>query len=643
MQIHRAIYDDAWAWRDIGAYWNTQNGTVRYPDITDKDPNVKWWNNPFENTGWHSAEYTILNKGNNESIKTLRFEMPTWIRNGNATSIVGIDNVLFREKSGLVVGPTVATGFPAPVAPVLPKGCVNLIQNGDFENETINNNGESYPWALASEWLDNGDGTFNTDSLQNFPVNPNGLWNGNVRLQDMNKPNDFPDDKFYAHSGTKSLRFSTLGDKNNNFDYAIQLESDKTYCFNFWDRSPSFDADNGTLKVSIGDSVIWAYNLNKNNNYASWSNANIIFTTTNNKKTLHLYTDAGSHTDWWNIYFDDLVLFEVPSGYAPDPVIAGKENLLKNGDFEDPTKDNNGDPFAWTLASKVADYFPAGYTDPANNRLNYPVTFSSEWGTYVRLQDVQKSSDTQIPWAHSGNNSLRFSYLDDKGVAQAYEGLSGDDMPSAYHANMNFKKDLEPNNTYTFVFWYKPANYGDKGNLTIANGDIALWKDDQLTNNIYDWTRQQITFSTTELDHTLRMFTELGGWFNFYLDDLFLFKEDTYIPSDGKSYLAFGKSTGTSSTDVEVEYINLPGKVGIEPVNASNASALSIYPNPVVNGVLNINNVQSNGKVEIYSILGTLVKVANVSGTKASIDVSALPSGSYIVKAGDKMAKMLKK
>jgi len=92
----------------------------------------------------------------------------------------------------------------------------------------------------------------------------------------------------------------------------------------------------------------------------------------------------------------------------------------------------------------------------------------------------------------------------------------------------------------------------------VANGDVKVLAQ-ELNNKYMNWTRQQVTFSTTAANHTLRMFTEFGGWMNFYLDDLFLYEEDTYIPVDynSASYLAFGKSTGTSSVDAEVEYLKV--------------------------------------------------------------------------------------
>ena len=82
----------------------------------------------------------------------------------------------------------------------------------------------------------------------------------------------------------------------------------------------------------------------------------------------------------------------------------------------------------------------------------------------------------------------------------------------------------------------------------------------------------------------------------------------------------------------------------VDGIDAVNVSGLSIYPNPVVNGLLTVDNIQSvKGQIEIYSIIGTLVKVYAITGATTRVDVSALPAGTYLVNADGKKAVMLKK
>jgi uncharacterized repeat protein (TIGR02543 family) len=380
------------------------------------------------------------------------------------------------------------------------------------------------------------------------------------------------------------------------------------------------------------------------------------------------------------------------------------------------------------------------------------------------------------------------------GVLLGQTGYPGDILPGAYQANLNFKKELEPNKTYTFVFWIKTSVWNDVGTIAVYNGDIRVW-DQRFTNKWMNWSRQTITFSTTEANHTFRFVTEFGGWFNFYLDDLFLYEEDAYVPyeANGDSYLFFGKSQNTASADVEVEYvkayssgayapgeemftitynadggtgaanntyeaegteaITLPiplkdgytfggwfdnseftgeavteipaGSIGNkafyakwdvivysiiyhlnEGTGAENSTytiesetitlpvptragydflgwfisdrfsgvavteiahgstgnknfyakwelsngikgldveALCVYPNPVTDGKLTLVNLSNGGKVEIRNVIGTLAGVYEVTDRTMTIDLSAIPAGTYIVKANGQIAKILKK
>ncbi|MFV0566608.1 MAG: T9SS type A sorting domain-containing protein [Flavobacteriaceae bacterium] len=57
---------------------------------------------------------------------------------------------------------------------------------------------------------------------------------------------------------------------------------------------------------------------------------------------------------------------------------------------------------------------------------------------------------------------------------------------------------------------------------------------------------------------------------------------------------------------------------------------ITVYPNPVMEGVLYISNIEENSnlRIEFYNILGKLVKTAR----ETQIDVSKLPPGVYLLK-----------
>ncbi|MDR3296630.1 MAG: T9SS type A sorting domain-containing protein [Prevotellaceae bacterium] len=72
--------------------------------------------------------------------------------------------------------------------------------------------------------------------------------------------------------------------------------------------------------------------------------------------------------------------------------------------------------------------------------------------------------------------------------------------------------------------------------------------------------------------------------------------------------------------------------------------ALIVYPNPV-DAALKIEHqtLRAGDKIEIYSLSGTLVKTFVAAGSKSVLDVSSLASGTYIVKAGGVVAKVVKR
>jgi len=611
---------EPWAWRDMGAFYNTQVGTQGGTDVRGTNAIFSGANDNF----WQTHNQTITTPAD---VKSIRFEFPSWIRDGNKnTAVNAFDDFVFREQPTLAVGVTTA---PATFqSNSLPATYTNLIQNGGFEDFTIDNAGVTMtaPWAL-SNIADGGD---------NNPNQVEPLWNGLVRIQRHDQSNDGLTEgngsQKWAHSGNASLRFSTLGNNGNNFDFTKQLKPNTKYRFNFWHKSPKWD-DFGWLRVKLGEgadnTAIWGQELKARNNV--WTNCDLVFTTDATNTTLHLYTNSASHGNWWNLYLDDLVLYEVTAETDPD-LFAGKTNLIANGDFENITQSNDGTAYDWALASTNA-----------NLDANYPVKWNEMWGSYVRLQDRQKLADSGVQYANSGTKSMRFSFLDDQGGAKTFEGITKDSLPSTYRINLNFKKELEPNKTYTFVFWIKASNYPDAGRLVIANGDIKLWNDVLGTRNI-NWSRQVVTFSTTASNHTLRLYTEFGGWFNFYLDDVALYEESTYVPyqANGNSYLFFGKSQGTENTDVEIQYVAVnntgafapfnPGTGDLVPTAAKNLQVISNA------GLLTINAAKPTF-VRVYNIAGVRVAEFNVQSTKSL----TLPQGVYVVKSAAEVVKVVNK
>ncbi len=70
---------------------------------------------------------------------------------------------------------------------------------------------------------------------------------------------------------------------------------------------------------------------------------------------------------------------------------------------------------------------------------------------------------------------------------------------------------------------------------------------------------------------------------------------------------------------------------------------LRLYPNPVTSGELRIESgeLETGEIISIYSLVGTLAATEQITGKQTVINISQLPTGSYIVKAGKYTGKLI--
>ncbi|MEC4003791.1 GEVED domain-containing protein [Flavobacterium sp. SUN052] len=65
--------------------------------------------------------------------------------------------------------------------------------------------------------------------------------------------------------------------------------------------------------------------------------------------------------------------------------------------------------------------------------------------------------------------------------------------------------------------------------------------------------------------------------------------------------------------------------------NSFNSTTFNYYPNPVKD-VLNLNYSETISKVQVINLLGQEVSIKNINATQGQVDMSQLPSGTYLVK-----------
>jgi subtilisin family serine protease len=70
---------------------------------------------------------------------------------------------------------------------------------------------------------------------------------------------------------------------------------------------------------------------------------------------------------------------------------------------------------------------------------------------------------------------------------------------------------------------------------------------------------------------------------------------------------------------------------------------VTIYPNPAINYItVELENDTKVGTISIYNMLGSIVKIVEINGTKKEIDISELPSGSYIISVENEKERIIK-
>jgi hypothetical protein len=82
---------------------------------------------------------------------------------------------------------------------------------------------------------------------------------------------------------------------------------------------------------------------------------------------------------------------------------------------------------------------------------------------------------------------------------------------------------------------------------------------------------------------------------------------------------------------------------GVEVVEASAENRLQVYPNPLLNGALIVEEetLAAGDRILVYTISGALVGTFEVTGRRTAINLSHLSAGVYIVKLGARAAKLV--
>ena len=94
--------------------------------------------------------------------------------------------------------------------------------------------------------------------------------------------------------------------------------------------------------------------------------------------------------------------------------------------------------------------------------------------------------------------------------------------------------------------------------------------------------------------------------------------------------------TGTASTFAS-------GYQDTEVLGNEMPTEIAVYPNPAISYVMvDVLNGSKVGTISIYNMIGSLMKVVEINGFEKEVNISDLPSGSYIISVEDEKGPVVK-
>jgi uncharacterized repeat protein (TIGR02543 family) len=398
---------------------------------------------------------------------------------------------------------------------------------------------------------------------------------------------------------------------STNATYSFTATVSRTLVANFALKSYtiSVSANNPTYGSVSGGGTFMHFELvtvtataNASYNFVSWKEADTVVSTAaefsfsaDGNRTLVAHFSGNTHT----------VTFDPQGGSAVDP-----QNVEHGGKATKPTDPTRADYIfggwykdaactnIWSFDNDevtsditlYADWIPASAT-------TYKVTFNSQGGSHVEQQIIAAGEKASHPTAPTRDGYTFSGWHREAGCVNAWD----------------FAVDLVTQDTTLYAKW---TEVGANTYVVTFNSQGGSAVDPQTV--AHDGKVIEPTPPTRAAGYTF------GGW---------------YRESACTNIWNF-------ATDVVTANITLYAKWtgGPTAVSAEAQTAVKLYPNPVVNGQLIIDNEQwkAGETVKVYSINGALVATYTTTGEKTSVSVSQLPNGTYLLRVGKYTAKFVK-
>lgn len=206
---------------------------------------------------------------------------------------------------------------------------------------------------------------------------------------------------------------------------------------------------------------------------------------------------------------------------------------------------------------------------------------------------------------------------------------------SAYSGNNYLRDSWEATNEYMWTPAFAlVAGTAYDFSAQVQGDGFNSWTVDMLYNN------SAISEGATQLGETY----QVPGAGNVSVMQQYHEMRRTFTPTvSGTYYFAVkvNENSGLSPWYVAFDDFTLELSTGLGTPGFETA-ALKAYPNPVKD-ILNISSAQNISNVEVFNLLGQQLIAKSINASDSSIDMTSLPSGSYLVKiTADNQSKTIK-
>jgi hypothetical protein len=265
---------------------------------------------------------------------------------------------------------------------------------------------------------------------------------------------------------------------------------------------------------------------------------------------------------------------------------------------------------------------------PANNTLEqyFDITDNNYSKSYYEPTDASCINCYTVSESGEDEFGAEFTYYFAPGDVMSADVFINDRTTPGTSIRVNLYEQVIEGNSASIVL-RRQTEFFD-----ITEEDLGTWVNLEFTNQYL------FNFEDGEQYRTVYAMVQ-GAWDNDD-DDIYIGASDVLTSIGHNSYMRLGADISSETgeptwyyggDDVAVTFHKGLGvNPGITNVEENLAGEISMYPNPS-NGIVNFTNVE-NATIEVYNMMGQVVASMSNASENATIDLSAVANGNYIVR-----------